>query len=257
MECDTEAGGIRLLVVQPEPKCPAAELGRWLREAGAELDVVRPCEERFPESLDGYCAVVCLGGAMGALDDDRHPWLAEVRRQLAEAYRSQLPILGVCLGAQLLAVALGGRVRAMAEGPEVGTRLVAKRDAAGDDPLFAEVPHLPDVLQFHGDEVAALPAGAQLLAASPRCENQAFRLGSRAYGLQFHVETTPEIVQSWADADPAAATTARPGELDREHLARVHADIAETWRPFAARFVRLAAGTIEPAVGGDRRLPLA
>lgn len=249
------ADGVRLLLVQPAEGCPPGLLDTWLREAGAELDVVRPYEDVLPAGLEDYHGVVCLGGPMGALDDDIYPWLADVRRFLAKACSAELAVLGVCLGGQLLAVALGGRIRTMADGPEVGTRMVAKRDAAGDDPLFGELPHLPDVVQFHNDEIAELPRDAQLLAASPRCENQAFRLGRRAYGLQFHIETTPEIVSSWARSDPDGAGAARPGELEREQLEVAHGDIAEIWRPFAHRFVRLAAGEVE-AAGVDRRLPL-
>lgn len=241
----------RLLVLQPDRDDPPARLGEWLAAAGAVLDVVRPYEQPLPANLDGYRGVVCLGGAMGALDDAAHPWLADVRRLLSEAVSRRVPLLAVCLGAQLLAVAAGGQVR-RAERPEVGVILVAKRDAAGDDPLFADVPWTPDVLQFHTDEVSLLPPTAVLLASSPKCANQAFRVGGHAYGLQFHVETTPEVVLKWADGYPGTATDPRPAWLDPERLAAAHEDIREVWQPFAERFARLAAG--EPTI--QRRLPL-
>ncbi|MGH3944592.1 MAG: type 1 glutamine amidotransferase, partial [Pseudonocardiaceae bacterium] len=102
-----------------------------------------------------------------------------------------------------------------------------------------------------------------LLASSPRQANQAFRVGTAGYGLQFHIETSPATVLSWARRDPAGAAAVRPGQLDPDHLEQVHADLAEIWEPLAARFVALvtgeltgpgAAGSVGP---GDRpALPL-
>ncbi|MEJ2854187.1 MULTISPECIES: type 1 glutamine amidotransferase [unclassified Saccharothrix] len=241
----------RLLVLQPDDSDPIARLGDWLTGAGAVLDVLKPYERPVPETLDGYDGVVCLGGAMGALDDAEHPWLADVRKLLSHAVAKRVPTLAVCLGAQLLAVATGGQVRRGPQ-PEVGVMLVAKRDVAGADPLFGELPWTPDVLQFHQDEVALLPPTAELLASSPKCANQAFRVGENAYGIQFHIETTPEIVLRWAAGAPDTAATARPGQLGEEQLVRGHEDIAEVWQPFAERFVRLAAGELTR----HRNLPL-
>ena len=233
-----------------------AKLGDWLTDAGAELHVVRPADEQLPTDLTGYAGVVCLGGAMGATADAEHPWLAGVRDLLATAVATRTPVLAVCLGAQLLAVATGGQVATGAEGPEVGPLLVAKRDRAELDPLFAELPWTPDVLHFHYDAVTLLPPGAELLASSPRYPNQAFRVGASGYGVQFHIETTPEIVRSWADENPEAAATARPGALDVARLVEAHQAIEETWRPFAGRFVALAAGRLQPAADPSRSLPL-
>jgi GMP synthase-like glutamine amidotransferase len=247
----------RLLVVQPDELDPPARLGEWLSDAGAELDLVRPAEAALPTEPDRYQGVVCLGGAMGANDDVDHPWLADVRRLLARSVGTRVPVLAVCLGAQLLAAATGGRVAVGETGPEVGPRLVAKRDVAWRDPLFADLPFMPDVLQFHSDAIVKLPPTAELLASATHYPNQAFRLGSNAYGLQFHIETTPEIVLNWARLSPESASTARPGDLEPERLAALHADLKETWRPFADRFVRLTAGELEPAVPARPGLPLA
>jgi GMP synthase-like glutamine amidotransferase len=199
-----------------------------------------------------------MGGQMGVHDDADHPWLATLRWLLAGAVAQRLPVLGVCLGGQLLAVATGGTVRRGVEGPEAGTLLVAKRDVAAYDPLFAPLPLTPDVIQFHHDEIHRLPPGATLLASSPRYANQAFRVGTTGYGLQFHIETSPAMVLSWARRDPAGAAVIPPGQLDPDHLEQVHADIAEVWRPVAARFVALAAGELAPVVGPVDRsvLPL-
>ncbi|WP_306748705.1 type 1 glutamine amidotransferase [Saccharothrix yanglingensis] len=240
----------RLLVLQPDRDDPPARLGEWLTAAGAVLDVLDPAERPVPDTLDGYRGVVCLGGAMGALDDAEHPWLADVRRLLSHAVSKRVPVLAICLGAQLLAVATGGQVR-RAERPEIGVRLVAKRDVAGQDPLFADLPWTPDVLQFHLDEVSSLPPTATLLASSPVCVNQAFRVGDNAYGVQFHIETAPEDVLKWAEGHPGGLT-ALPQLADRERLTAAHEDIREVWQPFAERFVRLAGGELTI----QRNLPL-
>ncbi|HEX8095166.1 type 1 glutamine amidotransferase [Jatrophihabitans sp.] len=249
-----------ILVIENDLDAPAAMVGHWLREAGAELVVCTPeTGQPVPADLTGYSALVVLGGAMNAYDDEAARWLPQVRRLLAEAVRAELPTLGICLGAQLLAVAAGGRVSA-AETPEYGWQLVAKRQAAADDPLFRELPITPDVLQWHVDEVSALPPGAVLLASSPVCAVQAFRVGRLAWGTQFHIETTPEIVAEWArhDADLLHEYDL-PAILERS--SRAHPDIAEAWQPVVAAFVALAADPStapSPAVAaGPRLLPMA
>lgn len=246
----------RLLVLQPSKSDPLAKLGDWLQAAGIELDLVLLQEEPAPASLDGYQGVVCLGGEMGALDDIDHPWLADVRKLLSSAVAKRVPTLAICLGAQLLAVATGGQVRRGPQGPEVGILLVAKRDVAGRDPLFADLPWTPDVVQFHSDEVHLLPPGAELLAASPKYPNQAFRVGACAYGLQFHIETTPEIVLNWAAKDPEAAASARAVHFDQDFLEEAHRDIEEVWQPFVARFAQLVRGELSPAGVLGTQLPL-
>jgi GMP synthase-like glutamine amidotransferase len=247
----------RLLVVQPDPLDPPARLGEWLSDAGADLDVVAPADRVLPTEPDGYQGVVCLGGAAGATGDAEHPWLTDVRRLLASSVTARVPVLAVCLGAQLLAVAMGGRVAVGETGPEIGPRLVAKRDAAWRDPLFADLPFMPDVLQFHTDAIVALPSNAELLAAATQYPNQAFRIGPSGYGLQFHIETTPEMVLNWKRTSPQLAAHARPGDLDQDRLDTLHRDLEETWRPFTERFVHLATGDLEPAVPTRRGLPLA
>ncbi len=243
-----------LLVVEPSDVDPAERLGDWLADAGADLVVCRPVRDGVPEKLDGLDGVVCMGGEMGAHDDADHPWLAALRGLLAEAVARSVPVLGVCLGGQLLAVATGGDVRPAADSPEAGTLLIAKRDAAAHDPLFAPLPMTPDVIQFHYDEISRLPPGATLLASSSPYANQAFRVGVAGYGLQCHIETSPATVLAWARRDAAGVFPA--GQLDHDHLDRVHADIAEVWQPFAARFVALAGGEPASASADRRALPL-
>lgn len=225
-----------VLVVQLDPSDPPARLGRWLREAGLELDVrALDAGDSLPEDLSGHDGLIVLGGAVGANDDADAPFLPVVRQLLREAVSDEVPTLGVCLGHQLLAVAHGGRIRRMPDGPEIGAQLVAKRTAAATDPLFRSLPITPDVLQWHFDEVHVLPPGAQQLAGSPGCEHQAFRLGRLAWGIQFHIETTADIVRAWAAEDGGELA-----DYDLEAIVAravgIHDDLAEVWAPFAAEF---------------------
>jgi GMP synthase (glutamine-hydrolysing) len=232
----------RLLVVVVHETDPSARLGNWLREAGLELDERHlGTGDAVPATLDGFEGLIVLGGPQSALDDEAtSPELVGVRDLLGQALSADLPTLAICLGAQLLAEVGGGRVRKGIEGPEVGALLVAKRDAADADPLFGPLPLSPDVLQFHHDEIAELPTGATLLASSPMYANQAFRVGRNVYGLQFHIETTPDIVHEWAERD-VVGVAASPH--DRETICLLsdaaHPDIEEVWRPFAGRFAEL------------------
>ncbi len=230
----------RLLVVVPSDTAPPARLGEWLRAAGLELDERHlDAGDEVPADLAHHDGLLVTGGPQSSLDDDAAE-LAPVRALLARALADDAPTLGICLGAQLLAQAGGGRVRVGADGPEVGAALVARRDAAEADPLFAAVPLSPDVVQWHHDEISELPAGATLLASGPRYPHQAFRVGRAGYALQFHVETTPEIVSGWAGTDPVGvAATPFDAATVVERAAAVHPDLAEVWAPFAARFADL------------------
>lgn len=247
----------RLLIVQPGKTDPPDRLGDWLTEAGAELDLRHPPGDEIPAGLDGYDGLIVLGGGMNANDDTKHPWLPAVRRLLSLAVSAGLPTLGVCLGCQLLAAATGGRVALGEDGPEVGGGLVSKKDAAWVDPLCAELPLMPDVVQFHRDVVVQLPPGAELLASSPLYANQAYRLGRCAYGLQFHIETSPSTVQHWAEVSPDMAAFGRPDAFSTETLTTLHDDVAETWRPVARKFVQLVTGELEAARPPSRTLPMA
>src|ERR1700756_5301375 len=150
-----------------------------------------------------FDAIVAMGGPMGANDDRELPWLADERRLIADAVRAGVPYWGVCLGAQLLAASLGARVYTGAR-PEIGVRSdVELTGAAVRDPVFAGTPAKITTLQWHGDTFE-LPDGATLLATSREYENQAFAWG-RAYGLQFHLEASPELARSWLDVPEYAA----------------------------------------------------
>jgi GMP synthase (glutamine-hydrolysing) len=171
-----------------------------------------------PFDLKNISGLIVMGGPMNVDEVDRFPFLAEEVRWLEQAVAANLPVLGVCLGSQLLAKSLGRRVYANRI-KEIGWYEIELLPAAATDPLFRDLLPSPfvgegsgvrgvegdsrrrpsshlTVFQWHGDTFD-LPAGAVQLARSPNCENQAFRFGDRAFGLQFHMEVTAEIIADW------------------------------------------------------------
>ncbi len=260
MSAATAPRGNLALVVENDPTNDIRRLGEWLAAAGLELAVVRAyAAEPLPGDLDSFAAVVVLGGDLDAYPDAAGtpgaPWFAELEGLLRKAVRQRVPTLALGLGGQLLAVAHNGTVEPSPAGPEFGPALVARRDIAERDPLFAPVPFAPDVLQWHLDEITELPVGAVLLAASTRYPHQAFRIGDAAWGLQFHVECDTEMLADWASGsiDLLAGSGLDPVELLAACDAAM-ADVAEVWRPFAQRFAALALAG--PAALGARLLPL-
>jgi GMP synthase-like glutamine amidotransferase len=238
------------LVIENDAHDDVRRLGQWLTAAGLALQVVRPhTGQPLPADLTGYAALVVLGGGAQAYPDEHGepsaPWLPACESLLRKAVRYRVPTLAVCLGAQLLATAHGGTVAPAAAGPEIGPQLVARRDAADLDPLFAAVPFTPDVLQWHHDEITELPVGAVLLAASPHCPYQAFRQGPVAWGLQFHIEVDSAMVAVWIgrNHDRLRALGRDPAQLQAATDATMD-DLAEVWQPFAARFAALARGEL-------------
>lgn len=189
---------MRILVFQHlAVEHPGVFLDFW-RDDGHSWDVVAFDEDAPIPPLDGYDLLAVMGGPMDVWQEAEFPWLRREMDAIATWVRDlRRPYLGICLGHQLLGAALGGAVRPMSR-PEVGYLTVDLTPAGASDPLFAGLPRPLETLQWHGAEVADLPEGAVSLAQSPLCPVQAMRWGDRAYGLQFHVETTEATVGDWA-----------------------------------------------------------
>lgn len=143
--------------------------------------------------------LVVMGGPMGVYDEEAYPWLAEEKRFIASVLERDIPVLGVCLGAQLLAEVLGGSVTRNPQ-TEIGWFPVQLTEAGKSHGLLAGVPPSFVPLHWHGDTFS-IPEGAVQLARSEACENQAFAYGSKVLGLQFHVEAMPTTAEQFWEAD--------------------------------------------------------
>jgi GMP synthase (glutamine-hydrolysing) len=152
-------------------------------------------KSKFAPDLSSASALVIMGGPMNVYETDRYPFLATELALIKEAIRQNLPVLGICLGAQLIAVALGAKVKPN-KVKEIGWYPLQLAKAASDDPLFSLLKDGEMVFHWHGDTFE-LPIGAIHLAESKNCKNQAFRFGQSVYALQFHLETTSEMIKEW------------------------------------------------------------
>lgn len=229
----------RALVVQHEDPCPTAWLGQWLLDDGVELDVVAAHRgQPVPPDLRGYEGLVVLGGAMSAGDDDRCPWLPATKELVRVAVLSGTPMLGICLGHQLTALALGGAVEPSAAGMTRGVVPVRLTDEGGADPLLAGCDGLPAV-HWNRDVATGLPSGATVLATAPDGTVQAARFGERAWGVQFHPEASAAVVAGWAVPRAPGVPVPAHVQAAADAVAAAEESLRVAWRPLARRFSRL------------------
>jgi GMP synthase (glutamine-hydrolysing) len=185
---------VRVLVLQHDRQGGLGAYERVLSQRKAEVEVAELESSRRLPDARAYDAVMALGG-QASIAGSPPAWLADERQYVREAVMSGVPYWGVCLGAQLLAASLGARVY-QGPSPEVGIHPVFLTDSGRNDPVFSTVPPKFSVLQWHADGFD-LPRGAVLLAGSLAYPNQAFRWGAHAYGIQFHLEISPEMARAW------------------------------------------------------------
>lgn len=231
----------RILVVEHEPDDPPAWFGVWLQDAGVDLHVCQPwAGDELPTELTGHDGLLVMGGWMSAHHDAEVHWLTGVKELVRAAARDAVPMLGICLGHQVSAVALGGVVQTNPLGKQIGLYDVGWLPDAASDPLMGGVATPRRGIQWNADIVTELPPGAVALARADRGEIQAARFGPVMWGVQWHPEIDEPLLRRWFDDDPesvAALGLDFDTELDRVARARAELDLA--WQPLAARFAQI------------------
>jgi GMP synthase (glutamine-hydrolysing) len=240
----------RVLVVEHEAMAPAAWLGEWLEECGLELVVSRPyAGEALPRDVTGHRGLLVLGGSMDSWDDAASPWLPRTRDLVRDAEARGVPVLGICLGHQIAAAALGGEAGRNPAGGTVAVLPVCWGPEAERDPLFGPVRSASRAVHWNNDVVLRLPEGARVVARSPDGAIQAARFGRHTWGVQCHPEVSPAVVEEWVAADGAKFEEAgfdMAAFLDAVHQ---HADaLARDWFPLARSFADL----VRVRTGGAR-----
>ena len=245
-----------VLAIRNDTTSPALLVGEWLEEAGIAIRTICADEgEHVPDSLPrGVHGILALGGSIGAADDAVAPWLAAERALLADAVGAGVPVLGLCLGGQLLASAMGGCVE-LGPTQEIGLSLVRRTVDGLNDPVAsqAEPTRGPDIpaAQWHQDFVTELPEGAVLLFTNEVCRVQGFRIGEAGYGLQMHPEVDGATFVSWAEVPDEAL---RRSGVDARHAAEAVAaaepELITAWRPMTRAWADLVwarFGSVVPA----------
>lgn len=244
----------RVLVIINSKSSLLRRFEDWWTEDGLELHQVSAHEGEALPDLDGHDALVMLGGGLMPDDDENYPWLAKERELAVTAVERGLPTLGICLGAQLLAYATGGEVRAQHGLPESGSTELTRRPEADGDPLFDALEDTFTAIEHRKDMITALPSEAVWLASSERCPIQGFRVGERAWGTQFHPEVAAHRLTQW-NRDSLVEQGYDPDEVVRRAAADEPA-AEQRWRSFATRFARVvqehaqSASTAVPSAAG-------
>jgi GMP synthase (glutamine-hydrolysing) len=236
---------LRVLVVQHEAGAPAAWLGEALEELGVTLAVVRPyAGDQLPADLDGYDGLVVLGGAVDSWDDEAAPWLPGTRELVRRAEAVGVTVLGICLGHQIAVAALGGEVGRNPSGTTVAVVPLGWLGDAADDPMLRTVTGARHAVHWNNDVATTLPAGAVVLATSQDGAVQAARLGEHVWGVQFHPEAGPSVLEAWIEEE---GHDFRERGIDLDTLlteARRHEpELRAECRRLAEAFARLATGT--------------
>jgi GMP synthase-like glutamine amidotransferase len=192
---------MKILVLQHVASEHPGSFRDVMKAQGHTMHQVELDEGEAIPPLDGFDIMLVMGGPMDVWEEDKFPWLRDEKIAIRDWVSAGRPYLGMCLGNQLLAEAMGGEVALMTGPPEVGMSTVRVEP----DPIFAGVPADCTCFQWHGAEVTRLPPGARLLATSPGCDVQSFAVGDCAYGLQCHMELTATTAAEWGALPEYAA----------------------------------------------------
>jgi GMP synthase (glutamine-hydrolysing) len=230
---------LNLIAVRHVPFEGLGHIAQALSSAAISISIKELGEPVPAAELDRAAALVLMGGPMSANDDQ--PWVRDELRLIERSIASQKPVLGVCLGAQLIAKALGARVYRNAV-KEIGWGSVSWTEHAAGDALFHGLRSPQTVFQWHS-ETFDLPAGAIWLAASQACRHQAFRYADSAYGLQFHLEVTPAMISDWCRQDANCGDVREVTEpidaaAHQESQAELAATVFGRWAALVANLAR-------------------
>jgi GMP synthase (glutamine-hydrolysing) len=201
---------MRVAIVENTKITHHGQVGVALHEVGALIDLWRPfTNQALPASPDDFDALVVFGGEQSAISDDTHPYLPWLADLMAQTTAADKPVLGICLGAQILARGFGAQ-NLLGAAPEFGWVQVGLTDAGLADPVFQGLNNSFPIFQWHGDTFT-LPAGASHLAQSAAAPQQCFRMGRASYGMQFHFEASRAVVADWTRTFPDATERMAPG----------------------------------------------
>lgn len=231
----------RILVVEHEPDDPPAWFGVWLEDAGCALHVCQPwAGDPLPADLSGHDGLLVMGGWMSAHHDEEIAWLSGVKELMRQAAREEIPALGICLGHQVAAVALGGTVETNPAGKQIGLYDVGWAAEADTDPLMAGVATPRRGIHWNADVVTGLPAGAVTLARAPGGEVQAARFAATVWGVQWHPEIDEPLLRRWVSDDPESpAALGLDAEAVLAEVDDARPELDRAWRPLAQRFAAI------------------
>lgn len=228
-----------IIVFQHSEIGTPGRLGLTLRDHGFHLDIrkLHVTRNAVPPDLDNVHGVISLGGEMNV--GDPHPWMAEEMAFIKAAHDRQLPVIGICLGAQLVAAALGGEVAPMAK-PEVGFHTVSLNPTGQIEPMLAGIAWDSPAMCTHGQEVTKLPLGATLLASSKMCRNHVFKAGIRTYAFQSHPECDRQMVEAYWKGDELAARAGVSAAELAQQIEKHYAEYARLSDRLAVNIATLA-----------------
>jgi GMP synthase (glutamine-hydrolysing) len=203
---------MRVAIIENTAVTHHGQVGVALHEAAARVDLYKPWSgQPLPRTVDAD-ALIVFGGEQSAMDDNSHPYLPDLARLMADYTALDRPVLGICLGSQLLARAFGAENQ-LGTAKEFGWVDVELTAQGRADPVLSAVPTVFPIFQWHSDTFS-LPQGAIHLAQSAAARHQAFRIGRATYGTQFHFEASRSVVRDWSRTFPESAERMSPGWAD-------------------------------------------
>jgi len=197
---------MRVAIIENTAITHHGQVGVALHERAALIEIFRPWLDGILPDLGAHDALIAFGGEQNALSDDTHPYIPALARLMQQTAASNRAVLGICLGAQILARGLGARNQ-IGGADEFGWHQVQKMT---DDPVLSHLPTTFPIFEWHSDTFT-LPPGSTHLATSPKARVQAFRAHRAAYGMQFHFEANRNVVASWTRTFPALTEQIEPG----------------------------------------------